>query len=63
MDIPIVWLVTTKYENGTSCVNCVCKSEEQARKEKEMLERNKEMVQKLLNTKVSAIDIQDWVVL
>lgn len=60
---PVVWVVTTKYENGTSDVNCVCGSEEQAKKEKAFLEENSGMAQELLNTKVAAINIQDWVVL
>lgn len=60
---PVVWLVTTKYEDGTSDVNCVCGSEKQANKEKAFLEENSGMAQELLNAKVAAIDIQDWVVL
>lgn len=60
---PTVWIVSTEYENGSSCVNCVCGSEEQAKKEKAFLEKNSDMAQELLNTKVAAINIQDWVVL
>lgn len=58
-----VWIVSTEYENGSSCVNCVCGSEERAKKEKVFLENNAHMAQELLNTKVAAINIQDWVVL
>ncbi len=59
---PVVWVVTTKYENGTSDVNCVCGSENKAEKEKAFLENNAHMAQEMLNTKVVAIDIQEWVV-
>ena len=62
-DKSVVWVVTTKYEDGTSCVNCVCGTEEQANKEKAFLENTSEMAQELVNSKVEAIDIQDWAVL
>ena len=60
---PKVWIVSTEYENGSSCVNCVCDSENKAEKEKAFLENNAHMAQEMLNTKVVAINIQDWVVL
>ena len=58
-----VWIVSTEYENGMTCVNCVCGDEDRAKKEKAFIEKNAHMAQELLNTKVLAIHIQDWVVL
>lgn len=65
----IVWVVNTKYKDGHESVNCICETEEKAKKEREFLE---EKAKELLidkdfsnsdETDIECINIQDWIVL
>lgn len=61
-----VWTVTTKYDNGCETLNCICETEDKAKKEKKMLEtmaeENKEYIESTCG-KISSIDITEWGVL
>lgn len=59
----IVWTVTTKYKDGHETLNCICETEEKAKKERDFLEEKAKEFDDLSDKDISHIEIQDWIVL
>ena len=58
----IVWTVVTKYKDGHESLNCICETEEKAKKERDFLEEKAKEIDDLPED-ISRVEIQDWIVL
>lgn len=58
----IVWTVVTKYKDSHESLNCICETEEKAKKERDFLEEKAKEIDDLPED-ISHVEIQDWIVL